>query len=205
VREKEGELQLQDGTPARLDALRPRHWQTADNPSASDGACCPRFSTPCRGRVQVVHLTSATCRVTALGTVTAVGTALLVLACANVLGPPRHRVNNYIKSSGTQWHVCRSLRTVPWVLASTQRPVLEALCLQPHSGRHGMSPNALSRCGSAVELLAWLPILVGHTARVVSSVTVGYHPADSKRAQRANCNEVNSDAISRIDVKEQLR
>jgi hypothetical protein len=65
-----------------------------------------------------------------------------------------------------------------------------------------MSPNALSRYhdGSAVELLAWLPILVGHTARVVSSL--GYHPADSKRAQRAICNEVNSDAILRIDVIE---
>jgi hypothetical protein len=50
-------------------------------------------------------------------------------------------------------------------------------------GRHGMSPNALSRYGSAVELFAWLPILVGHTVRVVSSL--GYHPANSKRAQRA--------------------
>ena len=78
----------------------------------------------------------------------------------------------------------RSIRTIPWVLGSTQRPVLEALCLQPLSGRHGMSPNALSRCGSAVELLAWLPILVGHTARVVSFLEC--HPADSKRAQRAD-------------------
>ncbi len=52
------------------------------------------------------------------------------------------------------------------------------------SGRHGMSPNALSRCESAVELLAWLPILVGHTARVVSFLEC--HPADSKRAQRAD-------------------
>jgi hypothetical protein len=79
----------------------------------------------------------------------------------------------------------RSIRTIPWVLGSTQRPVLEALCLQPLSGRHGMSPNALSRCGSAVEVLAWLPILVGHTARVVRFLE--YHPADSKRApQRAN-------------------
>ena len=50
-----------------------------------------------------------------------------------------------------------------------------------------MSPNALSRYGSAVELLAWLPILVGHTARVVNSLEC--HPADSKRAQRAKCNE----------------
>jgi hypothetical protein len=47
-----------------------------------------------------------------------------------------------------------------------------------------MSPNALSRCESAVELLAWLPILVGHTARVVSFLEC--HPADSKRAQRAD-------------------
>jgi hypothetical protein len=49
-----------------------------------------------------------------------------------------------------------------------------------------MSPNALSRYGSAVDLLAWLPILVGHTARVV--MFLEYHPADSKRlgAQRAN-------------------
>ena len=70
------------------------------------------------------------------------------------------------------------------MLGSTQRPVLEALCLQPLSGRHGMSPNALSRYGSAVELLAWLPILVGHTARVVSFLEC--HPADSKRAQRAD-------------------
>ena len=62
-----------------------------------------------------------------------------------------------------------------------------------------MSPNALSRYGSAVELLAWLPILVG-TARVVSSL--GYHPADSKRAQRVICNEENSNAIPRIGVKE---
>ena len=69
------------------------------------------------------------------------------------------------------------------MLVSTQRPVLEALCLQPHAGRHGMSPNALSRYGGAVELLAWLPILVGHKARVVSSL--GCHRADSKRAQRA--------------------
>ncbi len=83
----------------------------------------------------------------------------------------------------------KSIRTVPgpWVLANTQRPVWEALCLQPHSGRHGMSLNALSRYGSAVELLAWLPILVVHTARVVSSL--GCHPANSKRAQRAICNE----------------
>ncbi len=57
-----------------------------------------------------------------------------------------------------------------------------------------MSPNALSRCGGAVELLAWLqlrlPILVGHTARVALPVPVvsfrECHPADSKRAQRAN-------------------
>jgi hypothetical protein len=51
----------------------------------------------------------------------------------------------------------KSIRTVPepWVLANTQRPVWEASCLQPHSGRHGMSLNAaLSRYGSAVELLA---------------------------------------------------
>ena len=48
-----------------------------------------------------------------------------------------------------------------------------------------MSPNALSRYGSAVELLAWLPILVGHKARVVNSL--GCHRADSKRAQRADC------------------
>ena len=39
----------------------------------------------------------------------------------------------------------RSIRTIPWVLGSTQRPVLEALCLQPLSGSRGMSPNALSR------------------------------------------------------------
>ena len=45
-----------------------------------------------------------------------------------------------------------------------------------------MSPSALSRYGSAVELLAWLPILVGHKARVVNSL--GCHRADSKRAQR---------------------
>ena len=107
------------------------------------------------------------------------------------------------------WEVVYSksiLRTVPWVLASTQRPVLEALCLQPLSGRHGMSPNAPARYGSAVELPAWLPILVGHcyrhTARVVTRSSLGYHPADSKRAQRAICNEENSDAIPRIGVKE---
>ena len=47
-----------------------------------------------------------------------------------------------------------------------------------------MRPNALSRYGGAVELLAWLPILVGHTARVVSFLEC--HPADSKRAQRAD-------------------
>ena len=47
-----------------------------------------------------------------------------------------------------------------------------------------MSPNALSRYGSAMELLAWLPILVGHTARGVKLLEC--HPADSKRAQRAN-------------------
>ena len=34
-----------------------------------------------------------------------------------------------------------------------------------YAGRHGMSPNALSRYGSAVEWRAWLPILVGHKAR----------------------------------------
>ena len=89
------------------------------------------------------------------------------------------------------------------MLGSTQRPVLEALCLQPLSGRHGMSPNALSRYGSAVELLAWLPILVGHTARVVNSLEC--HPADSKRAQRAMCNEKTLNAIFRIDVKKWLR
>jgi hypothetical protein len=53
---------------------------------------------------------------------------------------------------------------------------------------------------SAVELLAWLPILVGHTARVVNSLD--YHLADSKRAQRAVCNEDNSNAILRINVIE---
>ena len=88
---------------------------------------------------------------------------------------PRELVHRVVTS--------KSIRTIPWVLGSTQRPVSEALCLQPLSGRHGMSPNALSRYGSAVELFAWLPILVGHTVRVVSSL--GYHPANSKRAQRA--------------------
>jgi hypothetical protein len=62
--------------------------------------------------------------------------------------------------------------------------------LRPPRNHSMMSPNALSRYhdGSAVELLAWLPILVGHTvtARVVSFLQVEYHPADSKRAQRAN-------------------
>ena len=66
-----------------------------------------------------------------------------------------------------------------------------------------MSPNALSRYGGAVELLAWLPILVGHTARVVSFLQVECHPADSKRAQRADLvmREL-LNAILRIDVKE---
>ena len=63
--------------------------------------------------------------------------------------------------------------------------VLEALCPQPHAGRHGMSPSALSRYRSAVELLAWLPTLVGPTARVVSFLELECHPAESKRAQRA--------------------
>ena len=64
-----------------------------------------------------------------------------------------------------------------------------------------MSPNALSRCESAVELLAWLPILVGHTARVVSFLEC--HPADSKRAQRADLLMSETlNTILRIEVEE---
>ncbi len=84
----------------------------------------------------------------------------------------------------------KSIRTIPWVLASTQQPVSEAPCPQPHAGRHGMSPNALSRYRSAVELLAWSASDPGSAAlwdtrpaRFTSSL--GCHRAYSKRAQRA--------------------
>jgi hypothetical protein len=61
-----------------------------------------------------------------------------------------------------------------WVLASTQQPALgrpslmtlipTSLASMPAATVTVMNPSALSRYGSAGELLAWLPIVTGHAA-----------------------------------------
>ncbi len=70
--------------------------------------------------------------------------------------------------------VCKSLRAIPWVLASTQQPALRWGLQDPTltPAAAVMCPNALSRY--AVEMPPWLSTRIGE-GRLRSSVTCMHH------------------------------